>query len=318
MKRIPVLIDCDPGVDDAAALLLANQIPELDIQAVTTVAGNVEVEQTTVNAQKIRSLINETFPIYRGAEKPMVRTLVTAPEFHGADGLGGVFLEMPQESMPTEKAWDAIYRIAKAYDGELTLITLGPLTNIGIALAKYRELPALLKRIVMMGGAAVGGNVTPAAEFNIYVDPEAADMVFCCGVPVVMCGLDVTMQAYLTPEETEEIGALGSPQARIFREIFQDSMKKCLAWGRKGVALHDPAAVLYAVYPDLFTAEKAGVRVETKGMLTVGKTVTDLYSDQKFEERNAFVLTDVDRAQFLKTIRMILARYGNQSDAAFG
>ena len=122
----------------------------------------------------------------------------------------------------------------------------------------------------------------------------------------------------LTPEETEEIGALGSPQARIFREIFQDSMKKCLAWGRKGVALHDPAAVLYAVYPDLFTAEKAGVRVETKGMLTVGKTVTDLYSDQKFEERNAFVLTDVDRAQFLKTIRMILARYGNQSDAAFG
>ena len=101
MKRIPVLIDCDPGVDDAAALLLANQIPELDIQAVTTVAGNVEVEQTTVNAQKIRSLINGTFPIYRGAEKPMVRTLVTAPEFHGADGLGGVFLEMPQESMPT-------------------------------------------------------------------------------------------------------------------------------------------------------------------------------------------------------------------------
>ena len=124
----------------------------------------------------------------------MVRSLVTAPVFNGAEGLGGGLLEMPQEAMPTEKAWDAIYRIAKAYDGELTLITLGPLTNIGIALAKYRELPALLKRIVMMGGAAVGGNVTPAAEFNIYVDPEAADMVFCCGVPVVMCGLDVTMK----------------------------------------------------------------------------------------------------------------------------
>ena len=309
MKRIPVIIDCDPGVDDTAALLLAYQMPELDIRAVTTVAGNVGVDKTTNNAKKVRKIMGADFPIYRGADKPMFRPLVTAAEFHGADGFGGVELPTPDDVIPEEKAWDAIYRIAKECEGELVLIAVGPMTNVGIALAKYKELPKLLKKIVIMGGAAIGGNVTPAAEFNIYVDPEAADMMFCCGVPVHMCGLDVTLQAYATKEELEQIAALGTPQAKLFCDVLQNGLKKYLSWGKKGVALHDPAAVLYTAYPELFTAEEAGVRVETKGPLTLGKTVTDLYSDKQFDDHNAFVVTGVDREKFLQKVYDLMEKY---------
>lgn len=310
MKRIPVIIDCDPGVDDTAALLLANQMPELDILAVTTVAGNVGVDKTTNNAKKVRKIMGADFPIYQGADKPMFRELVTAAEFHGADGFGGVELPVPEDVLSDEKAWDAIYRIAKECNGELVLIAVGPMTNIGIALAKYKELPKLIQKIVIMGGAAIGGNVTPSAEFNIYVDPEAADMMFCSGIPVHMCGLDVTMKAYATPEELNRIGELGTPQAKLFRDVLQKGLEKYIGWGKLGVALHDPAAVIYTVYPELFTAEEAGVRVETKGPITVGKTVTDLYSDKQFENKNAVVVTDVEREKFLDLVYTLMEKYG--------
>ncbi len=309
MNRIPVIIDCDPGVDDTAALLLACQMPELDIRAVTTVAGNVGLDKTTANAKRVRRAIGANFPIYCGADKPMFRELHTAAEFHGADGFGGVELPIPDDVLPEEKAWDAIYRIAKELNGELVLIAVGPMTNVGIALAKYKELPKLIKKIVIMGGAAIGGNVTPAAEFNIYVDPEAADMMFCCGIPVHMCGLDVTMKAYITPEELEEIAAFGTPQAKLFHDVLQKGLEKYVGWGKPGAALHDPAAVLYTVYREMFTAEEAGVRVETKGPLTVGKTVTDLYSDKQFDDHNAFVVTNVDREAFISKVKELIKKY---------
>lgn len=309
MKKIPVIIDCDPGVDDTAALLLACQIPELDVRAVTTVAGNVGVDKTTANAKRVRKIIGADFPIYQGADKPMFRDLVTAAEFHGADGFGGVELPIPDETLSEEKAWDAMYRIAKECDGELVIIAVAPLTNIGIALAKYKDFPKLVKKFVIMGGAAVGGNVTPAAEFNIYVDPEAADMLFCCGVPVHMCGLDVTMKCYITPEEVKQIADFGSAQAKLFHDVLQKCMEKYMQSGNKGVALHDPAAVLYSVYPEMFTAEEAGVRVETKGARTLGKTVTDLYSDKQFEEQNTFVVTNVDRNAFIEKVSALMKQY---------
>ena len=149
-----------------------------------------------------------------------------------------------------------MYRIAKECDGELVIIAVAPMTNIGLALAKYKDFPNLVKKFVIMGGAAVSGNITPAAEFNIYVDPEAADMLFCCGVPVHMCGLDVTMKCYTTPEELETISGFGSVQAKLFHDVLQKCMKKYMELGKVGVALHDPAAVLYTVYPEMFTAQK--------------------------------------------------------------
>lgn len=309
MKRIPVIIDCDPGVDDTAALLLAHQAPELEILAVTTVAGNVSVDKTTANALRVRKASGADYPVFSGAEHPMFREPVTASGVHGPDGFGGVQMEIPDDAIPAEKAWDAIYRIAKEQAGELTLIATGPLTNVGIALAKYKELPQLVKRVVIMGGAAIGGNITPAAEFNIYVDPEAADMLFQSGMPVYMCGLDVTMKAYITPEELEKLGALGSPQAKLFRDVFQNVQKKALEeWGQPGAALHDPVAVLYAADDSIFETHHVGIRVETKGEITLGKTVTDLYSDKQMEH-NAYIVTDVDREAFLKKVMDLMAKY---------
>ena len=187
MNRFPVIIDCDPGVDDAVAILLAKQLPELDVRAITAVAGNVEVEKTYANAHKILHVAKWDVPVFMGAAKPLIGAQITAAGIHGVDGLGGV--DVPGTVIPPapqEAAWDAIYREAVAAKGELVLIAVGPLTNLAIAFGKYRALPELIKRIVIMGGAATLGNTTPAAEFNIYADPEAAEMVFQSGVPVHM------------------------------------------------------------------------------------------------------------------------------------
>ncbi len=258
---------------------------------------------------RVRKASGAGYPVFSGAEHPMFREPVTASGVHGEDGFGGVEMEIPDDEIPAEKAWDAMYRIAKEQKGELTIVATGPMTNLGIALSKYKELPQLVKRIVIMGGAAIGGNVTPAAEFNIYVDPEAADMLFQSGIPVYMCGLDVTMKAYITPEELEKVGALGSPQAKLFHDVFQNLQKKALEeWKQPGVALHDPVAVMYAADDSIFETHHVGIRVETKGEITLGKTVTDLYSDKQMEH-NAYIVMDVDRDAFLKKVMDLMAKY---------
>lgn len=310
MNRFPVIIDCDPGVDDAVAILLAKQLPELDVRAITAVAGNVEAEKTYANAHKILHVANWDVPVFMGAAKPLIGAQITATGIHGVDGLGGV--DVPGAVIPPapqEAAWDAIYREAVAAKGELALIAVGPLTNLAIAFGKYRALPELIKRIVIMGGAATLGNTTPAAEFNIYADPEAAEMVFQSGVPVHMVGLDVTLKSYLTAAEVDEIGAFGSEQAKFFHSILQNVLAFSTKLGLPGVSMHDPAAVLYAVEESLFTAEEAGVRVECKGRITRGKTVTDLYSDAQFPEKNAVVVTGVDRTAFVARVKELLKKY---------
>lgn len=309
MKPFPVIIDCDPGVDDTAALLLAKQLNELNICAVTTVAGNVGVDKTTQNAIRVRDASKGSYPIFVGAKKPMLREAVNAAQIHGSDGFGGVEYPLPKVELSKEAAWDAIYRIAKECQGELVLICTGPLTNIGIALAKYKELPKLIKKAVIMGGAAVGGNVTPCAEFNIHVDPEAADMLFTSGIPVYMCGLDVTLKAYMTPAELEKVKALGSRQAKLFYDVLQVGVKRAVKeWGQQGIALHDPTAVYYAVDDSIFKTHHVGIRVETKGDITVGKTVTDLYSDKQMEH-NAYIVTDIDREAFVQKVLELMAKY---------
>lgn len=310
MSKIPVIIDCDPGVDDTLALMLAHQIDSLSLQAVTTVAGNVSLAHTFQNGRNVMQYIGADVPVYRGAEKPLLRELHTAAHIHGEDGMGGVVLPPCTHPAETEAAWDAIHRIAVEQKGELVLIAVGPLTNLAIALSKYADLKELVKRIVIMGGAAIGGNATPAAEFNIFDDPEAAEMVFTCGIPVYMCGLDVTMQAYMTGPEIEKLTEFGSKETKLFHDVEQ----KALAFyneklGREGVALHDPTAVLFTAYPELFQGEWCGVHVETKGRITSGKTVTDLYSDKQFAEHNTFVVLNVDREAFVKKIFDLMGKY---------
>ncbi len=308
MDKIPIILDCDTGVDDAIAIMLANRVSKFDLLGITTVAGNVEVDKTTRNSLRVLELINADIPVYRGAAKPIFGDQVTAKEVHGKDGLGGVDLPVHRSEVSNLSAWDAIYREAINCDGALELIAVGPLTNLGKAFIKYRDLPKHINRIVIMGGSATAGNVTPTAEFNIYADPEAADIVFCSGVPVYMCGLDVTMQAYYTSNELEHVAALGSKPARFFRDVTQGVLSFSLNLGLQGICLHDPLTVLYAADDSIFETHPVGIRVETKGLLTRGKTVTDLYSDKKMEH-NAYIVTNVDRGAFQQRVYELMAEY---------
>lgn len=309
--KIPVFIDCDPGIDDAAAILIANNMPEIEIVGVGTVSGNVEASKTYANCRNIMKLAGNNAPIYMGAESPMFRELVTAKYVHQEDGLGGLgsTLDYGSFDMSEEKAWDALYREAEKYKGELVLVAIGPLTNIGIALAKYKELPSLLKKIVIMGGSAAYGNITPAAEFNIYVDPESAEMVFKCGAPIYMCGLDVTEKAYILLEEIEKIDNLGTKQAKFFADVLKSARHFYIEHGFKGNFLHDPCAVMAVAYPELFSGKMAGVCVETKARITRGKTVCDYYTDRKFPFENAYVATDVDREAFINKVIELMSKY---------
>ena len=309
MAEIPVWIDCDTGVDDAAALLCAHKMPQVELVGISTVAGNVALEKTYVNTRRLCGLMGGEYPIYRGAAQPWKKPLVIAPYIHGEDGLGGAVLPLPEERPQALPAWDAIYQAAKAWAGEMELVAVGPLTNVANAIVKYPDLPKYLRRIVIMGGAARGGNTTPCAEFNIYVDPHAAQCVFKSGIPVVMCGLDVTMQAYFTDEEIDAVAAKGGPVQRFFRDSTRRSMKFCLGRGLPGVSFHDVCALFYVAHPDLFRGEAAGVYVETQGQLTQGKTVTDLYSDSQFETQNATVVLEVDRPRFVALMSELLLEY---------
>lgn len=308
MSKIPVWFDCDMGVDDASALVLLCAMKELELVGLSAVAGNVELDKTFYNTRSMIEFLGMDKPVYPGADAPLMRPLRTAPNIHGNNGMGGIQIPPPLNRAETKPAWDAMYEVAKSMPGELTLIAVGPLTNVAMAMIKYGDFASLLKQIVIMGGSAQIGNTTPAAEFNILVDPEAASTVFQSGAPIVMLGLDVTMKANLSWEELDEIGRLSEP-GRFIRDAFQQIRPLVGRFGLPGPALHDPCAVLYVGYPELFTGEEAGVVVETKGKITLGKTVTDLYSDHQFPFKNAKVILGVDRDSFLKTVKELTGSY---------
>lgn len=309
MSKLPVWIDCDTGVDDAVALILASGLKELEIVGVSTVAGNVELEKTTANTLRVRDLVGASWPVYRGAAQPWLRPYHSATLFHGVDGLGGATLPDPKGCVEPEAAWDAMYAAAKARPGELEMVCVGPLTNLANAFVKYPTLPGLLKRVLIMGGAAVGGNTTPAAEFNIYVDPDAAQAVFRSGVKVWMFGLDVTLPAYLTGEDVATVTAQGGPVAEFVRACTTHTLNVVTGFGLPGVSMHDSCPLVYLVHPEFFEGEEAGVFVETQSELTLGKTVTDLYSDHQFEEKNAVVMYSVNREAFVSFIGETLRQY---------
>ena len=273
-----ILLDCDPGLDDALALLLAHGDPQLDLVAVTTVGGNVRVEATTRNARRLREYIGfDAVPIAQGAAEPLVRPAENAAHVHGEEGLGGV--ELPEAELGTSAldAVDLIVSILAASPGEVHLVATGPLTNIALALRREPRIAQWAASFVIMGGSFTRGNATPAAEFNIYADPEAAAEVFAAGWQVVMVGLDLTLQAIATPQVLERMRLLGSlaeelviPLATFWTNPHDDQ------W--QGQAVHDVCAVAYVSRPDLFTSRPARVEVETRGEFTSGATVVDFSS----------------------------------------
>ena len=270
-----VIIDTDPGVDDAFALLLPMRSPELKIEAITPVAGNVPLEVTLPNALRMVEIAGRTdIPVAAGAKTPLVRRLVTAAYAHGENGLGGAVFPEPTTKPVAEPAAEIIRRIVRKYPGEVTLITIGPLTNIAAALASDSDLAAKVRGLVMMGGSLSGGNITPAAEFNIYVDPEAARMVFQSGIPITMVGLDVTRKTALTEEHVAKLSAGTSPVSQAAAKIARKAIDHTRAQGfLVGPNMHDSLALAAFLDPSILTFENYYVDVEVNGELTAGQTL---------------------------------------------
>ncbi|AJQ98323.1 Inosine-uridine preferring nucleoside hydrolase [Enterobacteriaceae bacterium bta3-1] len=311
---LPIILDCDPGHDDAIALILALASPELELKAVTTSAGNQTPDKTLRNALRILTLLQRSdIPVAGGAVKPLMRELIIADNVHGESGLDGPELPEPSFAPQTCNAVELIAQTLRASQQPVTVVATGPLTNIALLLTSHPELHAKISRIVIMGGAAMLGNWTPAAEFNIYVDPEAAEIVFQSGLPIVMAGLDVTHRAQIMSEDIERFRQLGNPVAGVVADLLDFFMEyhKQEKWGFQGAPLHDPCTIAWLIKPEIFTCVDRWVGVETQGKYTQGMTVVDYYS-LTANQPNTTVMMDVDRQAFVDLlVERIGAAYAN-------
>jgi purine nucleosidase len=304
----PIIIDTDPGQDDAVAILLALSLPDhLDLKCITTVAGNVPADLTTANALRVCDLARRAdVAVYRGAEGPLLFALETAEFISGPDGLAGADLPPATRQVTPGHAVDAIIASLRAAPAAgLTLCPLGPLTNIALAMRLAPDIVPKIRRIVLMGGAVGLGNMTPAAEFNIYVDPHAAAIVFGCGAPIVMMGLGVTHQAVATPGDVRALAALGTASGRAVHGMLTRPRPGGL--GTAGHPMHDPCVIAYLLWPDLFTGRDCHVDIETAAGPLRGRTTIDWNNRLKCMP-NAFVVDTVDAANLFSRMTKALAK----------
>ncbi|MGH2946739.1 MAG: nucleoside hydrolase [Solirubrobacteraceae bacterium] len=306
---VPVLIDCDPGHDDAMALLLALASPELELLGVTTVHGNQTLEKTTANALRVLEFASADVPVAAGADRPLVRPPAVAADVHGETGLDGPDLP-PAAGRPVDAhAVDFLAERLLAAAEPVTLVPTGPLTNVALLLARHPDAAARIDRIVLMGGAIAEGNVTPAAEFNVWVDPEAAARVFGSGLDVTMVGLDVTHRALLTPEHAERLRASGRTGAMVAELwAFYHRFHRRI-YDFPGSPVHDAMAVAHVIQGDLVRTEHRHVAIECGSELCRGRTVVDLWR-RTGNEPNAHVAVDVDAGAFLELLIGRLASLG--------
>ena len=310
-KQQKIIIDTDPGQDDAVAILLALASPELDILGITAVAGNVPLKLTEKTARKICELAGKPdTKVFSGAIRPLVRELVTAEEVHGKTGLNGPQLPEPTMKLQPQYAVDWIVETLMTEEaGTVTLCVLGPLTNIALALIREPKIAKRVQRIVLMGGGYFEqGNVTPSAEFNIYVDPHAADVVFRAGIDIVMMPLDVTHKALTKKSRVERFRKLGTRVGVATAEMLDfferyDEEK----YGSDGGPLHDPCVIAWLLQPDLFKGRQCNVTIETLSELTMGATVVDWWGVTK-KPKNALVMRDIDDDGFFDLLIERLGR----------
>lgn len=314
IQKKKIILDCDPGHDDALALLMALASEKVELLAITTSAGNQLPEKTYDNARKLLALAKrEEIPVAQGALKPLRRSLVIADDIHGETGLDGTQLPEPTSASLAIGANELISQILEKEE-KVTLIATGPLTNIAIFLLSHPELKEKIEAVSFMGGACFGGNITPQAEFNIYVDPEAADIVMKSGVPIVMFGLDVTMKAQLFAEDIQEIRLLNNSVANAMADLLDffhlTTTKPFLAAEDhiEGLHLHDPCAVAYVIDPTLFEAVPLYVEVDTNEGPSLGNTVCD-YDDVLGKKKNAAVSFNLDLPRFRELIMKTLSSF---------
>jgi len=315
MAAQKVIIDCDPGQDDAISLLLAMSSPEhLEILGITTVAGNVALDLTHRNARIICEIARRPdLKVYAGCGQPMIRELVTAESVHGQTDIDGIDVYEPEHPLQPENAVDFIIEALRAGEADsITLIPTGPLTNIGTAFVKDPAILPKVKQIVLMGGAMrEAGNCTPSAEFNIFVDPHAADIVFTCGRPITVMSLDASHQVLATPERVARIRAIGTVAASATANMLDfftrhDASK----YGISGPPLHDPCTVAYLLRAELFDGKQCNVSVETHSELTMGHTAVDFWHVTD-KPRNTNWIHTVDADGFYALLTERLARFAD-------
>ncbi|WP_288384331.1 nucleoside hydrolase [uncultured Acinetobacter sp.] len=307
-----IIIDTDPGQDDAVAILLALASPELDVLAITTVAGNVPLSLTSVNARKVCELAGRPdIPVFAGCDRPLKRPLITAENVHGKTGLDGIELPEPKMQLRPEHSVDfLIETFRRAPEKSITICSLGPMTNTAQALLKAPDIATRIERIVLMGGGFFeGGNITPSAEFNMFVDPDAAKIVFAAGIPLTVIPLDVTHQALTSKEWVDGLRKMNNkvgPAVAAWTDFFERyDMEK---YGSEGAPLHDPCVIGYMINPALFTGRWINVEIETDSPLTVGATVADWWNVTG-RKANAEFLRSIDRDAFFQLLSERLATY---------
>lgn len=312
MTARKIIIDTDPGQDDAVAILLAMASPdEIELLGITCVAGNVPLDYTTKNARIICELAGKSdVPVYAGCDAPMTRKLVTAEHVHGRTGLDGPDLPDPQMPLTEGHAVDFIIETLRSHpEGTVTLCPIGPLTNIATAFQKAPDIIPRVQEIILMGGAYFQvGNITPTAEFNIYVDPEAAKIVFAAGAPIVVMPLDVTHQVLVTRARNDRIRDLGTPVGTAVAQMtdfFERYDRE--KYGSDGAPLHDPCVIAYLIRPDLFSGRHINVEIETLSELTLGMTVADWWGVTD-RPANATFMGRVDSQGFFDLLTERLAR----------
>lgn len=306
-----IIIDTDPGQDDAVAILLALASPEIELLGITAVAGNVPLSLTELNARKILELAERSdIPVLAGCDAPMGRKLVTAEHVHGKSGLDGI--ELPEPSTPLHPGHGVdfiIDTLRREPEGSVTLVPIGPLTNIATAFRKAPDIVSRVKQVVLMGGAYFEvGNITPAAEFNIYVDPDAASLVFGSGVPLVVLPLDATHQALTSRDWVQAMADLPNrcgPAVASWTDFFERYDRE--KYGSAGAPLHDPCTIAWLLRPDLFSGREINVEIETSGEFTLGMTVADWWRVSG-RPANALFIRDLDRDGLFALLSERIAR----------
>lgn len=300
MKKNPIIMDVDTGIDDAIAITLALSRPELDVKCITTVAGNRTIETTTRNTLDVIAYLGKDVPVAKGAVKPLVKEAKISPVTHGESGLGNAVLPHTDKKPIEADAITAMREILENSPEKVTLVPTGPLTNIAILLFAHPHVKEKIEKIVLMGGGAFEGNVNAAAEYNIYSDPEAASVVFKSGLPIVMCGLDVTMKAYATADDIERIRKTGTNAGKFCADALEYYYNRYKINSRlPGCAVNDAVTIAYIVNPEIVTAKPSRVLVDIDGVKSYGCTASDFRPDRDRSLDNALVCTDIDREKFI-------------------
>ena len=310
-KKIKIILDCDPGHDDAVAIMLAAKSPKIDLLGITVVAGNQTLDNTQRNALNVVQCLDINVPVYAGCGQPMIREKITAGDIHGETGLDGPVFEPLTRKLEPEHAVNFIIRTIMESDEPITMVTTGPMTNLGMAIRMEPRIVEKIERIVLMGGAYTNGNMTPAAEFNILADGDAAYVCFTAGRPITMVGLDVTRKALCYPQIVERMGKIGNKASKLFVDLmghFCRTQKEIFGW--EGGPLHDPITIAYLIDPSVLTTKPMFAEIDIRSTQSYGRTNCDYFGYMQ-KEPTADVGVDIDVEKFWNMIEEGLRYYSD-------